>query len=83
MSNGIETRRQKVIQAQASRRGYRGKVNAKCVECIYDPISGGGTWREQVAACASTKCPLWPIRAASRGKKAILTTEKQTISTQG
>lgn len=39
----------------------RQAINAKCKECIYDPI-GRGTWRQQVEACTSYACPLYPIR---------------------
>jgi hypothetical protein len=41
-------------------------INAKCKDCIYDPLSGHGTWREQVALCASISCPLWPHRPFPR-----------------
>ena len=40
-------------------------VDAKCKECIYDPLSAG-TWREQVAACTSGNCPLFDVRAVPR-----------------
>lgn len=40
-------------------------INAKCRECIYDPIARG-TWREQVAACVSACCPLHPVRPVPR-----------------
>ena len=40
----------------------RSAVNAKCKECLYDPIGGGGKWREQVAACTSGGCPLFELR---------------------
>lgn len=44
-------------------RSLRGAINAKCKECIYDPYdAGAGTWREQVAACGSSDCSLWPYR---------------------
>lgn len=43
----------------------RAAINAKCRECIYDPLSGGGTWRQQVAACTSRSCPLYPVRPKS------------------
>ena len=33
----------------------------KCKDCIYDPLAGG-TWREQVESCRSTRCALWPVR---------------------
>ena len=40
----------------------RAAINAKCKQCIYDPESGMGAWRQQVAACTVTRCPLWPVR---------------------
>lgn len=40
----------------------RAAIDAKCKECIYDPYCGGGTWRQQVAACTSYSCPLYPHR---------------------
>lgn len=42
----------------------RKSINAKCRDCIYDPL-GGGTWRAQVAQCSAIRCPLWPVRPAS------------------
>ncbi len=43
----------------------RKAINMKCKDCIYDPSQrGGGTWREQIAACSAIKCPLWPVRPA-------------------
>jgi hypothetical protein len=43
----------------------RKAIDAKCRECIYDPIGGGGTWRQQVHACTSYRCPLYPVRPLS------------------
>lgn len=40
----------------------RRAINAKCRDCIHDPQAGQGTWRQQVAACTCTSCPLWPVR---------------------
>lgn len=40
----------------------RKSIDAKCKDCIYDPVCGGGTWREQIAQCSSVSCPLWPVR---------------------
>ena len=40
----------------------RKAINAKCKDCTYDPKSHGGTWRQQVEACAVTLCPLHPVR---------------------
>lgn len=44
----------------------RKAIDDKCRDCICDD-SMPGTWREQVASCASFRCPLWPIRAEPRG----------------
>jgi len=40
-------------------------INAKCKDCIYDPLSGGGTWRRQVEDCTVKSCALWPYRPKS------------------
>lgn len=45
---------------------YKSAVVAKCKECIYDPISGIGTWRQQVEACTSYSCPLFDYRPKSK-----------------
>ena len=44
---------------------FRDAINAKCKECIYDPIGGSGTWRAQTEACTSRDCPLFPVRPVS------------------
>jgi len=40
-------------------------INAKCRDCIYDPMSSG-TWREQVACCISANCALHAFRPMPR-----------------
>lgn len=45
----------------------RKAINAKCRDCSFDPLSGGGTWRAQVAQCSVIECPLWPVRPAPSG----------------
>ena len=47
----------------------RKAINDHCKWCIYDPKSGGGNWRQQVEACAITRCALWPHRPKSSGGK--------------
>lgn len=39
-------------------------INAKCRDCIHDPLAGG-TWRQQVEACTCIACPLFPYRPVS------------------
>ena len=39
----------------------RAIINAKCKECIYDPLAQG-TWRKQVEECTSRSCKLYPER---------------------
>jgi hypothetical protein len=53
------------------RPSMRKAINDKCKECIYDPVSGPGTWRQQVEACPCTSCPLFALRPVSSGEKAI------------
>ncbi len=45
--------------------GMRKAINEKCKDCIYDPASGLGTWRQQTEGCTSTTCPLYPLRPVS------------------
>lgn len=47
----------------------RKAINDKCKECIHDPLSGLGTWRQQTEGCTSKDCPLWPVRPVTTGKK--------------
>lgn len=58
-------RRQQLIKRECSKPGMRGRVNAKCIECIYDDVGGNGSWRQQVEACTSESCPLYAIRPKS------------------
>jgi hypothetical protein len=44
----------------------RKAINDKCKECLYDQSGGGGNWRQQVTACTSFSCPLYPHRPVSR-----------------
>jgi hypothetical protein len=53
-----------LIEKQAKKGGFRGRINAKCIECIYDPTSSG-SWRKQVEECTSLTCPLHEIRPVS------------------
>ena len=59
-------RQQQVINQQQNKPGLRGKINAMCVSCIYDPFSGGGSWRKQVEDCTSYQCPLFDVRPLPR-----------------
>jgi len=47
----------------------RKAINDKCRECIFDPNGGGGNWRQQVEACTSPSCPLYPVRPVSNPQK--------------
>ena len=58
-----------LIAKQAGKAGMRGKINAKCIECIYDPHSGVGSWKQQIEACTSPNCPLYSVRAKSEAAK--------------
>jgi len=45
----------------AGRLSLRERIDAKCKECVYDPLAKG-TWREQVADCQGVTCPLYDVR---------------------
>ncbi len=47
----------------------RGAINSKCKDCIYDPKSGLGNWRQQVSLCAIKTCPLWAVRPLSESHR--------------
>ena len=57
-----------VIDREVKKGGFRGRINAMCCSCIYDPYSDG-TWRKQVEECTSLACPLYPIRPVSDYQK--------------
>lgn len=44
-------------------------INDMCKICIYDPVGGRGTWRQQVEACTAKNCPLYPVRPISKPRK--------------
>ncbi len=67
-----EERRDELIAREAGKAGLRGKINAKCIECIYDPCpGGGGNWRQQIQACTDTACPLYDVRPVSHPEKKV------------
>ena len=47
----------------------RKAINAMCKSCIYDSSNGGGTWRQQVEACAVTRCALYEVRPVSSSRE--------------
>jgi hypothetical protein len=47
----------------------RKAINDKCKSCIYDPLGGAGTWRQQVEACTIVECGLYPYRPKALKKK--------------
>jgi hypothetical protein len=50
-----------------TRPSLRKAVDRHCRACIYDPSPcTRGTWREQVAACTSSHCPLFDVRPVPR-----------------
>lgn len=56
-----DEQRNTLIKNWASKGGLRPKINAFCIECVYDPC-GEGTWRKQVTECTSQACPLFSVR---------------------
>jgi hypothetical protein len=50
------------------RPSMRAAINAMCKTCIYDPLSGAGTWRQQTENCTAAHCPLFELRPLSSGE---------------
>lgn len=55
-------------EGRAAPRSMRAAINAKCRDCICDPLDKG-TWRQQVEACRVEACSLWPYRPLSYSSK--------------
>jgi hypothetical protein len=45
----------------------RRAINEMCESCLFDPIGGTGTWRQQTADCTSKSCPLYNVRPRPTG----------------
>jgi hypothetical protein len=58
----------------------RKAIDAKCKECLFDPIGGSGKWREQVEACTGYSCPLFDVRPRSLAKTAICEHTKRSLN---
>lgn len=56
--------KQVILDRLTKTNSLRNRINAKCCECIYDPVATG-TWRKQIQDCTAYKCPLYPIRPTS------------------
>ena len=73
-----EESRRKAAETRAKRGrlpSMRAAINAKCKDCIYDPESALGTWRQQVEACTIEDCPLWLLRPVSSGAKTTIASD--------
>jgi len=57
-----------LINKLLGKAGLRPKIDAFCIECIYDP-SSDGTWRNQVTSCTALNCPLYEVRPRVSGEK--------------
>jgi len=62
-----DQQRQNLIQKHTGKAGLRGRIDAKCIECIFDPYQPG-SWLKQVDLCTCTECPLYPVRKKPKGR---------------
>jgi hypothetical protein len=53
----------------APKPSLRRAIDEKCRSCTYDPLSGLGTWRQQVGSCHISDCPLHSVRPQPRTGK--------------
>lgn len=52
----------------------RKAIDAKCKECIHDPLSGNGSWRQQTGKYPVRSCPLWEVRPRSSAAEEVAKT---------
>ena len=62
--------RDELVRKMALKPGLKGKIDAFCVSCIYDPRVAG-TWRLQVQLCTAKDCPLYSVRPQSKYKETL------------
>ena len=63
-----DAQRQKIVERESKKAGFKAKIRAFCCHCIYDPYSDG-TWLKQVGNCTSSHCPLFTVRPVPSSKK--------------
>jgi hypothetical protein len=56
------TTQTKTEEETKHRPSMRKAINAMCRDCVYDPMSGDGNWRQRVERCTSPECPLYELR---------------------
>lgn len=60
--------KQNLSGKHARKTGLRGKINANCIDCVYDPTDIG-SWRKQVENCCGYSCSLYSVRPTLNAKK--------------
>ena len=51
--------------ASITRRSRRAAIDAKCADCIHDPLAAG-TRLQQITLCSVLDCALWPFRPKTK-----------------
>lgn len=65
-------------------RSRKSAIDSFCFHCIYDPVGGRGTWRQQVEDCTSCECSLFPYRPKpTNTKKQQSKREERVLSPKG
>ena len=65
------TIRDRIVERECKKAGFKAKIRAFCCHCIYDPYSDG-TWLKQVENCTSSHCPLFTVRPVPASKKEVI-----------
>lgn len=63
--------RDRIVEREQKKAGYKGKIRAFCAHCIFDPYQDG-SWLKQVENCTSCDCPLFSVRPVSSPKKDVV-----------
>jgi len=68
MTTSQDDYKQNLSVKHASKTGLRGKINANCIDCTYDP-NEVGSWRKQVENCTGYSCSLYSVRPTTLNTK--------------
>jgi hypothetical protein len=68
MTNSNVDYKQELLDKQSNKTGLRGKINANCIDCVYDPIEAG-SWRKQVGNCCGYSCSLYSVHPTTLNAK--------------
>lgn len=62
-------KKEQLVDKYTSKPGFKSKIIAMCIQCIYDQGCGGGNYLQQIEACTVKNCALYSVRPKSKSRK--------------